>query len=74
MDAQADMILCQVHVIVSFLIHVVLSCTSSIKVYGPCGQGPENQILLHANNKYAEQPAHPCSVISNFIICSLKSI
>ena len=29
---------------------------------------------LHANNKGADQPAHPCSVISAFVICSLESV
>ena len=29
---------------------------------------------LYANNKGADQPAHPCSVISAFVILSLESI
>ena len=35
--------------------------------YGPC-------LLLHANNKCADQPAHSHSLISTFVISSLESI
>ena len=31
----------------------------------------ENQTLLHANNKGADQPAHQRSLISMFVICLL---
>ena len=34
----------------------------------------ENLTLLHANNKAADQPAHPCSLISNFVIRYLERI
>ena len=30
--------------------------------------------MLHVNNKDADQPAHPCSLISTFIVCCLNSI
>ena len=30
--------------------------------------------MLHANTKGADQPAHPCSLISSFVVCSLQSI
>ena len=33
----------------------------------------ENQILLNANNKNADQPAHPCSLTSTFVIHSWLS-
>ena len=33
----------------------------------------ENQILLHAKNKGADQPAHLCSLISTFVIRSLPN-
>ena len=34
----------------------------------------ENLFLPYANNKGADQPAHPCSLISIFIVCCLYSI
>ena len=34
----------------------------------------ENQYLELANNKGADQPAHPCRLISAFVICFLESI
>ena len=34
----------------------------------------ENLLLPYANNKGADQPAHPRSVISAFVICCLDSI
>ena len=30
--------------------------------------------MLYANNKGGDQPAHPCSLISAFIVCCLDSI
>ena len=32
----------------------------------------ENLILLHANNKGADQPAHLCRLICTFVVCSSK--
>ena len=29
--------------------------------------------MPYANNKGADQPAHPCSLISAFVVCSLHS-
>ena len=34
----------------------------------------ENLTLLHANNKDADQPAHPCSLILVFVICYLEIV
>ena len=34
----------------------------------------EDQTLLHANNKGADQPAHMCSLISAFVIHILEII
>ena len=34
----------------------------------------ENLILLYANNKGADQPAHALSLISVFAVCSLQSL
>ena len=34
----------------------------------------ENLTLLHAKNKDADQPAHPCSLISAFVVCLLENI
>ena len=34
----------------------------------------ENLILLHANNKGADQPMYPCSLISALVMISLESI
>ena len=34
----------------------------------------ENLFIPYANNKGADQPAHPCSLISAFIVCCLDSI
>ena len=31
-----------------------------------------NLILLHANNKDTDKPAHPHSLVSTFVICSLQ--
>ena len=31
-------------------------------------------VLSYANNKAADQPAHPHSLISPFVVCSLDSI
>ena len=31
-------------------------------------------VLPYANNKGADQPAHPCSLISAFVICCLDSV
>ena len=31
-------------------------------------------ILQYANNKGADQPAHPCSLISAFVVCCLDNI
>ena len=35
---------------------------------------PINLSSRFANNKGADQPAHPCSLISAFVICLLESI
>ena len=38
----------------------------------------ENLTLLHANNKSTDQPAHPCSLISDFVLhileCTVKPV
>ena len=34
----------------------------------------ENLLLPCANNKGADQPAHPCSLISTFVVCYLDNI
>ena len=34
----------------------------------------KNLVMIHANNKGADQPAHPCSLISAFVIRCLDSI
>ena len=34
----------------------------------------DNLSLGFANNKDTDQPAHPCSLISAFVICLLESI
>ena len=31
-------------------------------------------LMTYANNKGADQPAHPCSLISTFVVCCLDSI
>ena len=37
--------------------------------------GHEKMCLMsYANNKGADQPAHPCSLISAFVVCYLDSI
>ena len=36
-------------------------------LYGHNGPHPENLTLLHLNNKGADMPAHPCSLISAFV-------
>ena len=33
-----------------------------------------NPVLQYANNKGADQPAHPRSLISAFVVCGLDSI
>ena len=33
----------------------------------------ENLFLPYANNKGADQPAHPCSLISTFVVCCVDS-
>ena len=39
------------------------------------GAGPAKTCLMsYANNKGADQPAHPCSLISAFVVRSLDSI
>ena len=38
-----------------------------------CAQSRENLMLLHANNKNANQPAHSHSLISAFVIHYLSS-
>ena len=35
---------------------------------------PENQSSVFANNKSADQPVHPCRLISSFVIHFLESI
>ena len=42
------------------------------KSYGPESTTRENLTMVHANNKGADQPAHPCSLISAFVIRYLK--
>ena len=37
-----------------------------------CASTRENLILLHANNKGADQPAHPRSLVSAFVIRDLE--
>ena len=32
-----------------------------------------NLVVLHANNKGANQPTHPRNLVSAFVICSLES-
>ena len=34
----------------------------------------ENLTFLHANNKGADQPAHPRSLISTYVICFFESV
>ena len=34
----------------------------------------ENVFMPHANNKGADPPAHPCSLISAFVVCCLNSV
>ena len=34
----------------------------------------ENLFMPYVNNKGADQPAHPCSLISTFVVCCLDSI
>ena len=34
----------------------------------------KNLLMPYANNKDADQPAHPCSLISAFVVCCLDSI
>ena len=38
-----------------------------------CALTRKTLTLLLANNKGADQPAHPCSLFSAFVICNLKS-
>ena len=46
-------------------------CLSHIKL-GPLSW--KNLTLSHVNNKGADQPAHPASLMRAFVICSLESI
>ena len=41
-----------------------------MKIWAPL---QENLTLLNANNKGVDQPAHPCSLISGFVIRLLES-
>ena len=44
-------------------------------VYTICKHnGAENVSMPYANNKGADQPAHPCSLISTFVVRCLGSI
>ena len=56
------------------LMHVPLWCDFFKISYAPCNVGFKNLILLHVNNKGADQPTHPHSLISTFVVRSLQSI
>ena len=47
---------------------------SKISEFTVWASSRENQTLLHENNKSTDQYAHPCSLISVFIIHWLESI
>ena len=55
-----------------FFWHDTSSCTCSLYLYEP---GHEKMCLMsYANNKGADQPAHPRSLISTFVVRCLDSI
>ena len=57
--------------------HQKLSCLhyAIICLYTPYGPGHVKMCLMpYANNKGADQPAHPCSLISTFVVCCLDSM
>ena len=39
-----------------------------------CASMQENLTLLHVKNKGADQPAHPCNLVSAFVIPCMESI
>ena len=59
-------------------LHFFHPCNKSIFViskhtsYGP--QGEKTCLQWFANNTHTDQPAHPCSLISAFVICYMESI
>ena len=44
------------------------------KLLEKCVSTRENYLQGFVNNKGADQPAHPCSLISTFVICLMESI
>ena len=38
------------------------------------GQVMRKRLMSYANNKGPDQPAHPCSLISSFVVCCLDSM
>ena len=55
--------------------HTLKSCFFPYTLKSCYKVAPAQEILslLHAKNKCADEPAHPCSLISTFVICYLES-
>ena len=49
-----------------------IDCLQKSTIYGP-GDG-KTCLMSYANNKGADQPAHPCSLIRTFVVRCLDSM
>ena len=65
----------QLYLLPSFISSFYTFVMISNEVWVRNGPGHAKMCLMpYVNNKGADQPAHPCSLISTFIVCCLDSI